>query len=104
MKDVAQAMAEALRAADLARVGALLDENWIHQQALATEMQTAEMQQLERAMREVKVLGGKAAGAGAGGSMFFLAREVGRAAPDAARQAGATILPVRWCWEGARAW
>ena len=104
MKDVALAMAEALRAADLARVGVLLDENWTHQQALAAEMQTAEMRQLERAMRDVKVLGGKAAGAGAGGSMFFLAREEGRAAPDAARQAGATILPVRWSWEGARAW
>ena len=104
MKDVALAMAEALRAADLARVGVLLDENWTHQQALAAEMQTAEMRQLERAMRDVKVLGGKAAGAGAGGAMFFLAREEGRAAPDAARQAGATILPVRWSWEGARAW
>ena len=104
LKDVALAMAEALRAADLARVGALLDENWTHQQALAAEMQTAEMHQLERAMRQVKVLGGKAAGAGAGGSMFFLAREEGRAAPDAARQAGATILKVRWSWEGARAW
>ena len=104
LKDVALAMAEALRAADLARVGALLAENWIHQQALAAEMQTDQMLQLEQAMRNVKVLGGKAAGAGAGGSMFFLAREVGRAAPDAARQAGATILPVRWCWEGARTW
>lgn len=104
LKDVALAMAEALRAADLARVGALLAENWIHQQALAAEMRTDEMMQLERAMREMKVLGGKAAGAGAGGSMFFLAREEGRAAPDAARQAGATVFPVRWCWEGARAW
>ena len=104
MKDVALAMAEALRAADLARVGVLLDENWTHQQALAAEMQTAEMRQLERAMRDVKVLGGKAAGAGAGGARFCLAREEGRAAPDAARQAGATILPVRWSWEGARAW
>lgn len=104
LKDVALAMAEALHAADLARVGALLDQNWTHQQALAAEMQTAEMHRLERAMRQVKVLGGKAAGAGAGGSMFFLAREEGRTAPDAARQAGATILPVRWSWEGARAW
>ncbi len=104
LKDVALAMAEALRAADLARVGVLLDENWTHQQALAAEMQTAEMRQLERAMRDVKVLGGKAAGAGAGGSMFFLAREEGRAASDAARQAGATILPVRWSWEGYRVW
>jgi D-glycero-alpha-D-manno-heptose-7-phosphate kinase len=104
LKDVALAMAEALRTADLARVGTLLTENWTHQQALAAEMRTDEMVRLERAMREVKVLGGKAAGAGAGGSMFFLARQGGRAAPDAAREAGATLLPARWSWEGARAW
>jgi len=50
------------------------------------------------------VLGGKAAGAGAGGSMFFVAGEDVAGAIDAARQAGATVLPVTWALEGARAW
>ncbi len=104
LKDVAGAMAEALRAADLDRVGALLTENWTHQQALDGEMRTAEMAALERAMGEAGVLGGKAAGAGAGGSMFFLARGDAETARAAARAAGASLLPVAWVWEGARAW
>jgi D-glycero-alpha-D-manno-heptose-7-phosphate kinase len=104
LKDVAWAMAESLRAADLARVGALLSENWQHQQRLDPEMRTDEMARLEAGMHDLGVLGGKAAGAGAGGSMFFLARASGPAAGDRARAAGATVLPVRWAWEGGRAW
>ena len=102
LKDVAGAMAEALRTADLGRVGTLLSENWRHQQALDADMRTDEMARLEAGMRAVGVLGGKAAGAGAGGSMFFLARTPGPAAADAARAVGATVLPVRWAWEGGR--
>ena len=104
LKDVAYAMAEALRAADLARVGTLLSENWTRQQELDPGMRTDEMARLERAMRDAAVLGGKAAGAGAGGCMFFLARDAAAATMEAAREAGATVLPVRWAWEGGRAW
>lgn len=104
MKDVAEAMAEALRAGDLARVGALLSENWSCQQALDAGMRTEEMARLETAMGDRRVLGGKAAGAGAGGSMFFLAREPNPELGGAAREAGATVLPLRWAWEGGCAW
>jgi len=104
MKDVAEAMAEALRAADVAKIGALLTQNWNCQQALDAGMQTDEMSRLEQAMRGAGVLGGKAAGAGAGGSMFFLAKAEGPAAADAARAAGATVLPCRFAWEGGRVW
>jgi D-glycero-alpha-D-manno-heptose-7-phosphate kinase len=104
LKDVAEAMAEALREADLARVGVLLSENWKHQQALDPGMRTAEMARVEQAMRTAGALGGKAAGAGAGGSMFFLVGGDRRAAVDAATAAGARVLPVTWAPEGARAW
>lgn len=104
LKDVAAAMAEALRAADLARVGVLLTDNWRHQQALDAEMCTAEMARLERGVRAAGAIGGKAAGAGAGGSMFFITPNDGIAASEAARTAGATVLPVRWASEGVRAW
>lgn len=104
MKDVAHAMAEALRVADMAKIGSLLSENWECQQALDTGMQTEDMALLERAMRGVGVLGGKAAGAGAGGSMFFLAAAPGPAAGEAARSVGATVLPFRFASEGGRAW
>jgi len=66
-------------------------------------MRTPEMARLEEALAGAGVLGGKAAGAGAGGSMFFLVRDLPRAA-DAARAAGARVLPVAWASEGVRAW
>ena len=104
MKDGAEAMAQALRSADLARVGALLAANWTHQQALDPGMQTPEMARLEEAMEASGAIGGKAAGAGAGGSMFFLLKGDRRAADQAAAAAGATVLPFAWSAEGARAW
>lgn len=103
LRDVAERMAEALRAADLARVAALLSENWRFQQDLDAEMWTDKMARLEGALAAVGVLGGKAAGAGAGGSMFFVAREPRRSA-EAARGVGAQVLPVAWAREGVRAW
>lgn len=104
LKDVGAAMAEALRAADLGRVGSLLSENWKHQQALDPGMRTPEMARLEQAAAEAGVLGGKAAGAGAGGSMFFIMKDAARDAAAALRAAGATVLPLAWSREGVRAW
>jgi D-glycero-alpha-D-manno-heptose-7-phosphate kinase len=103
LKDAAEAMVLALRGSDLTRVGALLAENWTHQQALDPGMRTPEMARLEEAMRAAGAIGGKAAGAGAGGSMFFLVGDR-RAALDAATAVGATVLPVTWAAAGARAW
>jgi len=104
LKDVADAMVLALRSADLARVGTLLAENWTHQQQLDPGMQTADMARLEAAMRAAGAIGGKAAGAGAGGSMFFLVKGDRQAAVDAAAAAGATVLKSTWAADGARAW
>jgi D-glycero-alpha-D-manno-heptose-7-phosphate kinase len=104
LRDVAQAMAEALRSADLARVATLLSENWRRQQALDPGIRTDEMAGLERAATAAGALGGKAAGAGAGGSMFFVAGSDVAAVTAAAREAGATVLPVRWASQGVRAW
>lgn len=104
LRDVAHAMGEALRAADLARVAALLTENWSRQQMLDAGMRTDEMARLEQAVGAAGALGGKAAGAGAGGSMFFIAGDDVGAVAAAARAAGASILPVRWARGGVRAW
>src|SRR5207249_5266987 len=90
-KGTGNAMAEALRAGDLARVAALLSENWKHQQALDPGMRTPEMAQLEVAAANAGALGGKAAGAGAGGCMFFVMRGDARAAAPAV--ASSTVLP-----------
>src|SRR6266511_5749812 len=97
-------MAEALRGADVARVGTLLSENWEHQQALDPAMRTAEMAQLEAAATQAGALGGKAAGAGAGGCMFFIMRGDGRQAASAVVGDGAKVLPLSWASEGVRSW
>jgi len=102
LKETGNAMAEALRAGDLARVAALLSENWKHQQALDPGMRTPEMAQLEVAAANAGALGGKAAGAGAGGCMFFIMRGDARAA--AAAVASCTVVPFTWSAEGVRTW
>jgi D-glycero-alpha-D-manno-heptose-7-phosphate kinase len=97
--EVAEGMAEALRASDLAATARLLSENWRLQRQLDAGMCTPEMSRLERAMGDVGVLGGKAAGAGAGGSMFFITKDPEPAA-RAARNAGARVLPFSWATKG----
>ena len=102
MVEIAERMADALHAADLSAVGTLLSANWNEQQRLCTGMRTAEMAVLETVMAETGSLGGKAAGAGAGGSMFFVVGGDPARAADAARGAGATVLPLRWANVGVR--
>jgi len=99
---VAERTAEALRAGDLARLGELLSENWRLQQCLDPGMCTPEMARLEQAMRSAGALGGKAAGSGAGGSMFFLAGEDPRRAAEVVGALGMRLLPVRWADSGVR--
>jgi D-glycero-alpha-D-manno-heptose-7-phosphate kinase len=103
LRQVAGRMAEALGAGDLARIGALLDDNWRHQQALDPAMSTPLMQRLAYAMDEAGSLGGKAAGSGAGGCMFFLGPDDLSEVIDIATAMGMTILPVRWAATGVRA-
>ena len=100
LRDVADAMAGALVAADFSRVGQLLSQNWRHQLALDARMSTPEMADLERAMASAGSLGGKAAGSGAGGCMFFLAPDDPSAMMAAARDLGARLLPIAWAMRG----
>lgn len=102
LRAAAEAMADALRTGDLARVGALLSENWRLQQQLDAGMSTPEMKRLEAAMRDAGCLGGKAAGSGAGGSMFFLAPDDPAPAREAVARLGMQLLPVRWAGAGVR--
>jgi D-glycero-alpha-D-manno-heptose-7-phosphate kinase len=102
LRAVAERTAEALRAGDLVQLGALLSENWRLQQRLDAGMCTPEMARLEQEMRRAGALGGKAAGAGAGGSMFFLAGDDPRPAVEAVGALGMRLLPVRWAESGVR--
>jgi D-glycero-alpha-D-manno-heptose-7-phosphate kinase len=102
LRAVAESMEDALVSADLSLVGRLLSENWTHQLALDPRMRTDEMARLEQTVLDAGALGGKAAGSGAGGCMFFLAPDDPREVIDAARGCGATLLPVRWAMYGVR--
>jgi D-glycero-alpha-D-manno-heptose-7-phosphate kinase len=100
LRSVAESMVTALAAADFAAIGRLLSENWTHQQALDPKMCTEEMARLERALLAAGALGGKAAGSGAGGCMFFLAPDDPASVIEAATACGVRLLPVRWALRG----
>ena len=100
LASLAREMADALIAADLVRVGRLLTANWVAQQQLDTQMATGEMRALEAAVTAAGTLGGKAAGAGAGGCMFFLAGDDVAAVREAAQASGATLLAAGWASTG----
>jgi len=100
LAEIADAMADAMLRSDLVGVGRLLAANWAEQQHLDAGMSTPEMEQLEGAMRCAGAIGGKAAGAGAGGSMFFIVPGRADHAIAAATGGGATILPVTWAGRG----
>jgi D-glycero-alpha-D-manno-heptose-7-phosphate kinase len=100
LRDVAEAMASALVAADIGAIGRLLTLNWEHQLALDARMRTPEMARLEQAMRDAGALGGKAAGSGAGGCMFFLGPDDPAELILAAARAEAVVLPVGWALRG----
>jgi D-glycero-alpha-D-manno-heptose-7-phosphate kinase len=102
IRAVAESMGHALAAADAAQIGQLMTENWVHQLALDPQMRTEKMAQLEEAVLSAGALGGKAAGSGAGGCMFFLGPDDPRAVIEAAEQCGVTVLPVRWAMYGVR--
>jgi D-glycero-alpha-D-manno-heptose-7-phosphate kinase len=102
LREIAERMAAALEASDLTTVGELLTENWKRQQALDSAMCTPEMSRLETRMHECGALGGKAAGSGAGGCMFFLGPDDPAPAIAAARALGMRILPVQWAMDGVR--
>jgi mevalonate kinase len=58
------------------------------------------MGRLEQSLRDAGALGGKAAGSGAGGCMFFLGPDEPGPAVEAARALGVTLLPVQWASTG----
>jgi galactokinase/mevalonate kinase-like predicted kinase len=99
--EIAERMTEALLAADLAAVGRWLSRNWDCQQRLDPGMQTPEMRALEAVVAESRPLGGKAAGSGAGGCMFFLIGGDPATARDAATAAGTRVLEAPFVAQGA---
>ena len=96
---IAAAAAElpaALEAGDLAWVGALMSREWSFRRRLADGISTPALEALVAAALAAGAWGGKACGAGGGGSLVFLCPPDRRADVAAAlERAGGRVLPAR---------
>jgi D-glycero-alpha-D-manno-heptose-7-phosphate kinase len=102
MKEIARRLAGTLHEGDLELVGQLLHRNWECQKMLDDGMQTTAMKVVEEAVEEAGSLGGKAAGSGAGGCLFFVAGGDPQAVRRAVINAGAQVLPMHFTSTGVR--
>ncbi len=93
---VASRLPAALLAGDWARVGVLVGEEWAARKQLSGEISTPAIEALLATAHRLGAWGGKACGAGGGGSVLVLAPAESRAAIAAAwQELGAQILPAR---------
>ncbi len=100
---IAQAMRQALEAADWTGVARLLREEWSHRRTNAPGISTPLIDSLIATARKEGAKGAKVCGAGGGGCVFFL---VERGAQERVQAAiagqGATVLPVKVARHGVR--
>jgi D-glycero-alpha-D-manno-heptose-7-phosphate kinase len=96
IRDLAASLPEALEAADYAEAGRLVAAEWRARRGLAAEVSTPLLERLLSVAEERGAWGGKACGAGGGGSLFVLA-PAERIAAIAAEwtAAGAQVLEAR---------
>jgi D-glycero-alpha-D-manno-heptose-7-phosphate kinase len=93
---VAAEMPAALEAGDHARVGELMLREWSHRRHLAAGVSTPAIEQLLQLALARGAWGGKACGAGGGGSIAVLGPPERRAEiAEALAAAGGTIIPAR---------
>ena len=94
--DVALQLPSALRDGDWAQVGRLVGAEWAARRQLSGEISTPGIEALLESARSLGAWGGKACGAGGGGSVLVLAPAERREAIAAAwREQGTQILPAR---------
>ncbi len=94
--DVASRLPAALAAGDWARAGALVGAEWAARRQLSGEISTPAIEALLATARERGAWGGKACGAGGGGSVLILAPPAAhRSIAEAWRGLGTRILAAR---------
>ncbi len=92
----ARAMRDALRERDLDAAGGLVAREWTHRRELSPGVSTPRIEEALAVARRAGAIGGKACGAGGGGSVLIFTREGGRQSCERAlRAAGFTVLPAR---------
>lgn len=96
ISETAAALAGALEAGDLPRVGALMAQEWSFRRRLAEGVSTPELEALLAAASSQGAWGGKACGAGGGGCLAILCPPDRRPAVAAAlEEAGGRVLVAR---------
>lgn len=94
--EVAGELADALKAGELERVGTLMSSEWSKRRRLAEGISTPRLEELLTSGLAAGAWGGKACGAGGGGSLAFLAPADRRSEVVRALTAvGAEVLPAR---------
>jgi len=91
--DVTAQVKKCLEAGNVEGVGPLMDEEWKHRRQLANGISTAVIEGMLSRAREAGALGGKACGAGGGGSLAFIVPKGARLKVEQALECeGARIL------------
>jgi D-glycero-alpha-D-manno-heptose-7-phosphate kinase len=95
MKRLAEQMADAIEAADVDALGALVGEHWIHQRSLHPAIPTPLIDAILERARQEGAAGGKALGASGGGCVLVVAPDDGAERVRAAMEALAEPLPLQ---------
>jgi len=100
MRELAEAMADALEQGDLDRVGTLLGEHWAYQRSLHPSIPTERIDEIVLRAHEAGALGAKAMGASGGGCVLILCPQGGADAVRVAVQSLGELLDFRIDEEG----
>lgn len=100
MKEIAYTINEMFKEENIKGIGELMKENWERQKRLAPAISNTLIEEIFQ-LTEREIIGGKAAGAGGGGCLLFLAKEnLGPKVGEKLAKIGFQVLPVRFVGEG----
>lgn len=105
MRALATELRDRLEGGDVDALGGILARNWRCQKALHPAVTTGRLDALFEVAARSGALGGKACGAGGGGSLVFLAAEgAEHRLRTALTDAGAIPIDAHLAWTGLRCW
>jgi D-glycero-alpha-D-manno-heptose-7-phosphate kinase len=101
IKDLGYRSKDALENGDLAKFGELMDEHWRHKRKRSQGMSNSKIDEWYRLAMDNGALGGKLVGAGGGGFLMFLARDIPMLR-GAMHRAGLEEVRFRFDFEGTK--
>ncbi|KKL11209.1 hypothetical protein LCGC14_2548090 [marine sediment metagenome] len=98
-------MCEAIRFADVQRIGELLDLLWEQKKRFSTKISNPQIDLIYSALKDVGMIGGKITGAGGGGHMMACCQPKDRAKVIATAQGlGVALVPYHFVFDGVKVW